>query len=818
MNYSVSDIASIVESIEIVGHPKNRVQSIYIDSRQISIPQNALFIAIETTKNDGHKYISDAYKKGIRTFLVRYIPSSAYFEDACYIRVHNTLKALHKWAAAHRQKFQIPVIAITGSNGKTIVKEWLYFLLKDDYSICRSPRSFNSQIGVPISVLNLQDTHTLAIFEAGISQTNEMPHLERIIQPTIAILTHLGNAHSEGFAHEDEKLQEKLKLLKHAPIALIQRTHHPFLQQKKHLKTFTCISELPDDTVRVLSIQKHLQTSVIHIQIDHSIYPFQIPFIDDASVKNAITCLATIYYLDQTKIHSVLPKFKELPSISLRLEIKKGKFQSTLISDYYNCDIDSFEIALSYFHQYPTAPSILILSDFENIKNPDEIYSRAIQMIHQYPLKKLILIGTEWKKYLSILQIPHEYYFTTADFVEKIPSQTDYWLHATILIKGARRYEFEKIAQHLELKTHDTILEINIPALWHNLHYYKNKVDKNVKLMCMLKAEGYGSGSIEMAYALQKFGVDYLAVAYTDEAIELRQANIQLPIMIMLPEKQSFNDIIQYQLEPEIYSLDILKDFLKALQSQGIQHYPVHIKLDTGMHRLGFLPDEVPALIHILQSTTHLQVKSIFSHLAASESDTHKNYTLQQIHLFETLAHQIEKHLPYPVLKHLCNSAAINRYPQAHYDMVRLGIGMYGLSEDPDEQKYLQNVWTLKTKIAQIKHLKKGDSIGYNRQAILDKDSTIAVIPIGYADGFFRKLGNGNFQLKINQQQVNTIGNVCMDMTMINISNVLVHTGDEVIIFDTAEDIKRLAKQCQTIPYEILTSISQRIKRVYLYE
>lgn len=817
MNYTLSQIAQIVKAVHTIIHQEEEIQAVYFDTRQISIPQRALFVAIESHKNDGHKYIHDAYQKGIRNFLVQYLDEKFFKQDANYIVVAHSIQALQIWAKYHRQLFNIPVIGITGSNGKTIVKEWLYFLLKDEYNICRSPRSFNSQIGVPISVLNLNDAHQLAIFEAGISLPQEMEKLESIIQPDIAILTHFGTAHSEGFSSDEEKLKEKLKLFAHSKINIIQKYHHSYLQSIHIPIQYIGISENPTDVVYIEQVQKMSSYTQVNLYINKQKFSFRIPFVDEASIKNAITCFVCIYFLNAELIPLILSRFAELPVISLRLEVKKGKFQSHIINDYYNSDIDSFEIAMSYFHQYQSH-KVLILSDFEQVKNNDEIYQRAIQIIHTHTLKHLILIGNEWKKYLSQLLVNYTHYVTTADFINNIIIHSQIFFDATILIKGARRFEFEKIAQQLELKTHETILEIHIPALWHNLRYYKNIVGKNVKIMCMLKAAGYGSGSVEMAYALQKFGIDYIAVAYTDEGVELKQANIQLPIMVMLPEKNSFKDIIQYQLEPEIYSFEILNEFIQELEKQGIYQYPVHIKIDTGMHRLGFLPQDIPSLIHILSHQSHIVVRSIFSHFAASESDEHRAYTFKQIQLFDELSKQIETHLSYKTIRHICNSAAVNRYPQAHFDMIRIGIGMYGISDDWQEEKYLQNVLCLKTRIAQIKTLKKGDSVGYNRNTILDKDSEIAVIPIGYADGFSRKLGNKNFQVKYKEHLVPTIGNVCMDMTMIDVSHLNAVVGDEIIIFNSQEDIKKMAKHTHTIPYEVLTSISQRVKRIYIYE
>ncbi|MCX7728083.1 MAG: bifunctional UDP-N-acetylmuramoyl-tripeptide:D-alanyl-D-alanine ligase/alanine racemase [Bacteroidia bacterium] len=820
MKYHISQIGKIIDAHKTIINFDDIITNIYIDTRQINISNNALFVAIETNKNDGHQYLHNAYQKGIRNFIVTRLQDDFIKEDANYILVNNSIDALQKLAHYHRKQFHIPVIGITGSNGKTIVKEWLYFLLKDKYNICRSPKSFNSQIGVPLSVLNLNESHNLAIFEAGISLPREMSVLEKIISPDIAVFTHFGSAHSEGFENDEQKLNEKLKFFQRSKINIIQRTQNTFLQNKKFPNHFICISENTQDTVVVQTIQKERHSTKITINIENKNYTITIPFIDDASIRNAITCFTCIYYFDRSLIDTVISKMTDLPVISLRLEIKQGKLQSNLICDYYNSDIDSFKTALTYLQHYsPHYNKLIILSDFEETKDTEYIYHTAIHMIHQSQLTHIILIGEQWKNFIHLLKISYRHYLTTSDFINNLSSLSSLFFKTTILIKGSRKFEFEKIAEHLELKTHDTILEINIPALWNNLSYYKKLVGKNVRLMCMLKASGYGSGSTEMAFALQKFGIDYIAVAYTDEGVELKQADIQLPIMVMLPEKHSFRDIIQYHLEPEIYSFDILHSFLEELEKQGIEKYPVHIKIDTGMHRLGFLPDEIERLTEILSQTNLVVVKSIFSHLAASESNLHKDYTLKQIQLFKELSEQIETQLNYKIIKHISNSAAVSRFQQAHFDMIRLGIGMYGITDDTEEKKFLQNVLTLKTKIAQIKQLKKGESVGYNRNAILNRDSKIAVIPIGYADGFFRKLGNGNFQVKYKEHLINTVGNICMDMTMIDITDIEnIQTNEEIIIFEHQDDIKRMSAVCDTIPYEILTSISQRVKRIYVYE
>lgn len=819
MNYSIHTIAEVIQAKEHSFFDENfSINSVLIDTRQATIYHSALFIAIVTKKSNGHLYIQDAYKKGVRNFLISEKKDEYLFEDANYVIVDDTIRAIQKLASFHRSKFQIPVIGITGSNGKTVVKEWLYELLKNNYHICRSPKSFNSQIGVPLSVLNLDQTHELAIFEAGISEADEMSSIASVINPNIAVLTSFGQAHSLGFSSEHQKLIEKLNLFQNAETKIIQRYKNEFLLGEK-LNDYVKISDVTQDEVVVQAVERNNNTSSIILLLNKEQYQISIPFLDDASVNNAITCFVVIYYLNKNLISTIIPLFKNLQPISLRMEVKRGIFQSLLINDFYNSDIDSFEIALSYlFQHFPMSQKVLILSDFEQVKYPEQIFNKAIQLLNDNPPHYVFFIGREWANYQQIVLKSKVYYFPSSEnFLDTISKYSDVFVQSTILLKGARNFEFEKLASYFQLKSHDTVLEVNISSLWNNLKYYKSLVG-NSKIMCMLKATGYGSGTIEMAYALQKFGVDYIAVAYADEGIELKDADLKIPIMVMLPEEESIQDIIQYKLEPEIYSFKILDLFIAVLEKLSIKQFPIHLKFDTGMHRLGFDEKEVDKLLEIIKKTNCIEVKSIFSHLSASESDEHRQFTLQQIQTFQNIAQKVEAALGYKVIKHICNSAAIQRYPEARMDMVRVGIGMYGISDNKSDINNLQNVLTLKTKIAQIKILSENETIGYGRAGVMNNAGKIAVIPIGYADGFSRRLSNGNFNVKIKNKYYPIIGRVCMDMSMIDVSNSDVKEGDEVIIFDNIEDIQKIAQYNNTISYEVLTSVSQRVKRVYIYD
>ncbi|MES2515357.1 MAG: bifunctional UDP-N-acetylmuramoyl-tripeptide:D-alanyl-D-alanine ligase/alanine racemase [Bacteroidota bacterium] len=820
--YSSQQIAEITNA-RIVGNSNHFVQYILTDSRQLTEPAHSVFIALKTERNDAHQYIFSLYQKGVKIFLVNHIPQNCVgLEDViCFLVVNDTLHALQQLAIHHRKQFNIPVIGVTGSNGKTIVKEWLYQLLKSDYNIARSPKSFNSQVGVPLSVWQLNSQHTLGIFEAGISEIGEMPLLNKIIQPTIGVFTSLGSAHDEGFENASHKLKEKLQLFTDAETVIV----NALSLKEEHLeylnKNIFLISKDNDATLQILEKENHHTYSVISALYNSQRISIQIPFTDHASVENAVTCWGVLLHLNSSQA-DIEARMKQLQPVAMRLELKLGNNNCVLINDFYNSDINALEIALHHQkQQHRGGKKVVILSDIEQTgKSGLELYQQVARLMAQFEIDSVIGIGKELLAQRHLFKHGSHFFENTEAFISESKINSELQFHnAIILLKGARSFGFERISKYLQQKSHDTVLEINLNRLVHNINFYRLQVSKDTMLMCMVKATGYGSGSTEIAFTLQHHHVNYLAVAYADEGVELRKAGIHLPIMVMSPEEYSYDDMIDHHLEPEIYSFKIAKEFLHALQSKAISTpYPVHIKLDTGMKRLGFEEDQLNELCDFLTREPLLKVKSIFSHLVASDDQTFDDFTNAQIALFEKSASQLENAIGYQALKHICNSGAITRFKHAHYNMVRLGIGMYGVGFNDIEKQQLENISSLKTRISQIKELQTGETVGYNRKGVAAKRTTIATIPIGYADGFSRKLGNGNFEVYINKKPCKTIGNICMDMCMIDITGISCKEGDEVIVFDTLLQLISLSKAMDTIPYEVLTGISTRVKRIYVQE
>ena len=813
-SYNVAALSEIIAIKAILKHPEQLITQLLTDSRKISDPATSVFFALKA-KKDAHQFIAPLYQLGLRSFVITQQGFDiTAFPEANFIWVADSLAALQKLAAAHRQQFQYPVIGITGSNGKTIVKEWLFQLLAPDYSIVRSPKSFNSQIGVPLSVWKMDIDHDLAIFEAGISEPEEMQNLESIIQPTIGILTNISASHDEGFINREQKLQEKLKLFKKVDKLIINAKYHHDISGIKN--TFSWSFDQPAD-LQVFESNTSNGHTLIHAKYQDQKISINIPFSDQAAVENAVICWATLLQFG-VKQSVIAQRIEKLSAVKMRLELKTGMNQTAIIDDSYNSDFYSLEIAIDFLNQQNQYPNkTLILSDIlQTGISPSQLYQQVAQLVENKGIDKFIGIGEEIYKYQEYFKLDKWFFKDTQSFLNNFDRQL--FRNETILLKGARPFEFEKISKVLVQKVHDTVLEINLNALIDNLNHYKSKLKPQVKMMAMVKAFAYGSGSDEVAHILQHHKVDYLAVAYADEGVSLRQAGISLPIMVMSPELSSFDVLVKNQLEPELYNFRILKAFAEDIQNRKIKSYPVHIKIDTGMHRLGFVPSEVGKLITFLEDHPELHVKSILSHLAASESEEYQDYTLKQIQLFQDLANQISDSLGYPIIKHIANTAAISKWPNAQFDMVRLGIGLYGIASLASEKTILQNVATLKTTITQIKHLKKGDSVGYGRSGVMQQDGKIAVVKIGYADGYPRALGNGNGAMSINGNLVPTIGHICMDMCMLDISAIEAREGDDVLVFGEQISIYDLAKQLNTIPYEIISNLSQRIKRVYFYE
>lgn len=813
--YSLKQIAEITETT-LVGSGNRIIKHFLNDSRNLQSPSDSLFVALKTPRNNGHQYIGQLVKNGVKAFLVMEdeVEVAQYPDDVSFLISRDPLRSLQNLAAYHRQQFNIPVIGITGSNGKTVVKEWLNQLLKNKFSICRSPKSHNSQIGVPLSVLNLSDSHTLAIFEAGISQPGEMENLASIIRPTIGVFTSIGSAHDEGFQNREQKISEKMKLLDGCDVRIINGIERGVYPETQNTKAIFIGMNSGNDYIF------SLQGNSLKLVYDGKEMSFNIPFSDEASLSNAATCAVVLMQLGMTETF-IAEGLKNLQPVALRLEIKNAIHNSLVINDYYNSDLDSLRIALSYLKQQSRKQrKVLVLSDIEQSGIPPQnLYRTVAELISANNIELLVGIGSEISKHQPLFKNNSLFYPDTGAFIQQFGKINHQFSGATILLKGARSFGFESVSRLLQQKSHDTVFEINLDKLTENVNYYRSLVGNQVQIMCMVKAMGYGSGGAEIAKTLQHIGVNYLAVAYADEGVELRQSQINLPIMVMNPEEDAFDDIVNYRLEPEIYNFRVLRTFVQRLDALGLaEPYPVHIKIDTGMHRLGFEEKDLAALALELKHTPQLKVRSVFSHLSGSDNPLLDGFTREQVDVFGKAFHLIEKELGYPVIKHICNSGAITRHPYAHYDMVRLGIGMYGIGVNAQEQVRLQNVGSLKTRISQIKKVQGGQTVSYNRSGKIESERVIATIPIGYADGFNRALGNGKHGVYISGKFCMVVGSVCMDMCMVDVTGVECEEGDEVVIFETTQQINTMATAMNTIAYEVLTSVSGRVKRVYVKE
>lgn len=817
--YSIQTICSVVSGSFLSFHSDDEIENLVYDSRRIPQAQSSLFFALKTEHNDGHKYLNDAFKKGVRNFIVS--EETNKLKDCNIIKVEDTLTALQQLAAFHRNHFSIPVIGITGSNGKTIVKEWLNQLLQDDYKIVRSPKSFNSQIGVPLSVWQMNAQHTLAIFEAGISQPDEMEFLEKIIRPTIGVLTNIGEAHSEGFLDDNHKLAEKLLLFKNCSLLIARNKDvggkKELIEKSTLLLTW---GNAANNEFVLQSVEKQKEQTEVVLNYQSLENKIVIPFTNDASIENSIICCCVMFVLGYSG--TIQERISKLHSIDMRLQLNQSFNGCMVINDSYSADITSLKIALDFLKQQSSGlKQTVILSEFiESGKSDEKLYTEIAALLHNYQIKKLIVVGEKIQEIISDkldASISLQGFFSTDDFIKEFKSSQ--FFNEIILIKGARKFQFERIAQLFEKKLHQTFLEINLNALAHNLKEYQSLLQPNTKIMAMVKAFSYGSGGAEIASVLQFHNVDYLGVAYADEGVELVKAGITLPIMIMNTEEASFHSIIENNLQPVIYSFKILQSFENYLKQQGLQSYPVHIEIETGMNRLGFAVNEVEQLSKHIASNSLLKIQSVFSHLAASEDAAMDDFTMYQAKEFEKAIRIIQQNISYPFLKHIANSAAIVRHPNWQMDMVRLGIGLYGIEVDNNHALDLQSVATLRSTIAQLKHIEKGESVSYNRRGVVNRDSVIATIRIGYADGYSRKFSNGAGKMYVKGKLAPVIGTVCMDMTMIDVTDINdVQEGDDVIIFGSSLPVQQVAEWINTIPYEIMTSVSQRVKRIYYHE
>lgn len=821
MEHEIKDIARIIGAKTNKIHDK-KISILLTDSRRLSFPEQSLFFAIKTKTNDGHRYIEDLYKLRVRDFVVtEQLPIFETMQDANFLLVKDTVKALQLLATHHRKRFDIPVIGITGSNGKTVVKEFLYQLLHTEFNIIRSPRSYNSQIGVPLSVWQMKDKHTLGIFEAGISQPDEMENLLPIIAPTIGLITNIGEAHQENFISVTQKCLEKLQLFSESEAIiydgdnlLISNCIEAACLSHKAIAWSRTDSEAP---LYIESIEKRTNKTIIKCVLMGFTAKVLIPFTDEASIENAIHSLAVLLYLKPTCIQN-LSMFSRLEPVAMRLDIKEGINNCMLINDTYNSDINSLDIALDFQQSRKVdkqSKNTLILSDILQTGTlPKSLYKKVADLVRRKKVDRIIGIGRDIQTFGHMFEMEKEFFLTTEEFIHS-PSFRNF-KNELILLKGSRRFHFERISELLEKKAHETILEVNLDAIVHNFNYYRSLLKPETKMVCMVKAFGYGAGSYEIAKTLQEHRCDYLAVAVADEGAELRKAGISIPIIVMNPEFSSLNVLFENQLEPEIYSFRLLDAFIRETERRGITSYPIHIKIDTGMHRLGFQPKDMPQICEKIRLQSGVMVRSVFSHLAGSDSASFDDFTLRQLTLFDTASKELEKGLEYKVIRHILNSGGIERFSGYQLDMVRLGIGLYGVSASG--KKGVKNVSTLRTTILQIQNVPAGDSVGYSRTAYVCRDSRIAIIPIGYADGLNRLLGRKGGEVLICNKRCPIIGNISMDSCMVDVTDINAQEGDNVIVFGEELPVHELSDKLNTIPYEILTSISPRVKRVYYRE
>jgi len=853
MTYTIENIAQILNGKFFQNpNPHTGVEHLLIDSRQVAFAHSSLFFALESGRRDGHSFIQDAYEKGVRNFIISKNISFSDFPEGNFIMVGNTLQALQELARFHRTSFDLPIIGITGSNGKTMVKEWLFQLLNPDYNIVRSPKSFNSQIGVPLSVWQIEKHHTLGIFEAGISEMGEMEKIASIINCTLGVFTNIGTAHSSGFPDLETKMEEKSKLFHNAQ-ELVYTIDDPIVDgvmaanypDREEVSLWSTHDEMAGLYVqRIKKIGNRTKISASYFDEPVHIY---VPFTDDISIENAIHCWTVMLHLDYEN-STIQQRMLHLHPLEMRLEVKEGINGCTIINDAYNADLSAFNMSLNFLKQQAAGQKkILIISDFyETGKTNEELYEIVADAINEYKIETIICIGEAVQQLKFEITGDISYFNSTAEFLQQF-NEKDF-VNKTVLLKGARLFHFEKIANRLSKKVHKTLLEVNLSALQHNLRTYSNLLHSGTKMMIMVKASAYGIGAVEVAKHLEFSGVNYLAVAYADEGIELRKAGVQLPIMVLNPEEDSFFELTVFDLEPEISNFDLFQKYSDYLTKQVMVNFPeipesnlppfftdlmdmfksefdptnpfpIHLKLDTGMHRLGFERKDLLRLQRFLKEAKHFKVKSILSHLAASETSDHDKFTNQQIDQYLKMYEEVVEALDYRPMRHILNSGGIVRFPEYQMDMVRLGIGLYGIDSSGLIQKDLQTVNTLKATVSQIKTVEAGETVSYGRTGVAEHDMKIATISVGYADGLPRAAGNGIFRVEINGQKAPIFGTVCMDMCMIDVTDLdNVKQGDMVTIFGKSPKVEDLAAAVGTIPYEIYTGVSNRVKRVYFQE
>ena len=814
MNYTTKEIAEITQS-QIIGDKNLQIHHIAFDSRNIYSTLKTAFIAINTHKNSGEKYISQAIEKGIKIIISENFYSE--YDGITWIIVENSVKFLQDLAKYHVEKnTQLNTIGITGSNGKTIVKEWLYQCLWNEFPTVKSPKSFNSQIGLPISLLQTSEKHQVGIFEVGISKPNEMKTLEEIFSPKIGILTHIGTAHSSNFENELQLIKEKLILFKNSEIIIYNGDNEQVCKEIKTLysdKKLISFGLKAHNDVKIICDYKDRNQEIL-VQYFSEKLSFPANQRDEATLTNALAVICILKEFGFTN-EKIVEKINNLKAVEMRLESVNGVRNNLIINDSFNLDLDSLIIAYQFINQYNRDEKTLVLSDIFDVKNDDvSLYHKVAEITNQQNFKQIFLVGNQISRFQEKFNAKTYTFSTTKELLES--QQLNSIENQLILLKGARIFEFEKIKSHLELQKHDTVLEINLNAILHNINVHKSLLKPETKMCAMVKAYSYGLGGYEIAEFLQHHHIDYLGVAYADEGVDLRKNGITTPILVMNPEQGSYDVIIDYNLEPEIYSLRVLELFANQLQLKGIQQkYPIHIKVETGMHRLGFKEHEIDELVENLKKY-NVKVASIFSHLSSADVPEEDDYTMEQIHTFQRVSSKISEALGYQPIRHILNTAGITYYSDYQFEMVRIGIGMVGISSNPEVKKQLQSAVTFKTVISQISEVKQGESIGYNRKYKAEKDTRIATIPVGYADGIPRLIGNKKGFVGIHNQKVSIVGNICMDMLMVDLQNIKAKEGDEVIIFNGNPTLEEFSGYCQTIPYEVLTSISRRVKRIYI--
>jgi len=813
MNYTVQQIAEITSS-EITGDKNLLIKNIAFDSRIIYSTKNAAFIAINTQKNSGEKFIESAVDRGINVIISEH--QYPQFENVTWIIVENSVEFLQKLAKYHFENSGLKSIGITGSNGKTILKEWLYQCLWNEFPTVKSPKSFNSQIGLPLSLLQINKNHQLGIFEVGISKPNEMQVLENIFHPQIGLLTHIGTAHAANFKSEEDLIDEKIKLFKDSEVIifngdnlLVDRKIKGIYSSKK------LISYGFNENNNVFFKNNISRNEDVVVKYFDEEITFPVHQRDEATLTNALALITVLKELDISN-DKIIDKINALKAVEMRLEAIEGIKNNIVINDSFNLDLDSLKTALQFLNEYKKSKKSLVLTDIIGVNaNSQELYEEVSELVNEQNFDNVFLIGEEITQFKDLFKSKT---YTFTDTQELIDNK-----HLTeienqiILLKGARKFEIEKLKDLLELRKHDTVLEVNLNAILHNINYHKSLLKPFTKMMAMVKANAYGLGSYEISEFLQHHHIDYLGVAYADEGVELRKKGITTPIIVMNPEQHSYDAIIQYNLEPEIYSFRVLELFYEALQKSGYdKKYSIHIKLETGMHRLGFKEYELDQLSQSLENK-NLKVQSIFSHLSSADVPTEKEFTLKQLEIFEKNSSDLIEKLGYQPIRHILNSSGITNYSNHHYDMVRIGIGMLGESANVDIQKQLQSTVSFKTVISQISLVENGESVGYSRKYKTDHLTKIATIPVGYADGIPRLIGNQIGNIGINKTLAPIVGNICMDMMMIKVDDIPnVKEGDTVTVFNAKPSLKEFAEYCKTITYEVLTSISPRVKRIYI--